>query len=207
MVGALMIFQRIDGVGMTRPLSDRPGSDEPPGLVDIYHAHRLAMVRLAILLVDDLATAEDVVQDAFAALHQRWERLNDVNAALGYLRVSVVNAARSVLRRRRTARLYVVPREPDHVSAEGEVMLAAEHVRRALLRETNAAIAAQVRGYYARPWADGDPDAVVRQFVCECGDPRCDVHMRLPVGDVAAAPALAPGHRRPSLAENADQPP
>jgi RNA polymerase sigma-70 factor (sigma-E family) len=112
---------------MTRPLSDRLGSDEPPGLVDIYHAHRLAMVRLAILLVDDLATAEDVVQDAFAALHQRWERLNDVNAALGYLRVSVVNAARSVLRRRRTARLYVVPREPDHVSAEGEAMLAAEH--------------------------------------------------------------------------------
>jgi RNA polymerase sigma-70 factor (sigma-E family) len=121
------ITQRIEGTGMTRPLPGAAGSVEPPGLVDLYHAHRLSMVRLAILLVDDMATAEDVVQDAFAALHQRWDTLRDVNAALGYLRLSVVNGARSVLRRRRTARLYVVPREPDHHSAESEVMLAAEH--------------------------------------------------------------------------------
>jgi RNA polymerase sigma-70 factor (sigma-E family) len=112
---------------MTDLLPGEAGADDPPGLVELYHAHRLGMVRLAVLLVDDLATAEDVVQDAFAALHQRWERLQDVNAAIGYLRVCVVNAARSVLRRRRTARLYVVPRDPDHVSAEAEVMLAAEH--------------------------------------------------------------------------------
>ena len=67
--------------------------------------------------------------------------------------------------------------------------------RRALLREANEAIAAQVRAYYARPWADGDPETVVRNFVCECGDPACDVDLSLPVGDLAAGPALAPGHR------------
>ena len=65
--------------------------------------------------------------------------------------------------------------------------------RRALLREINAAIAAQVRAYYARPWAEGDPDAVVRRFVCECGDTRCDVDLELPVGALLAGPALAPG--------------
>jgi hypothetical protein len=65
--------------------------------------------------------------------------------------------------------------------------------RRALLRETNEAIVAQVRGYYARPWADGDPEAVVWSFVCECGDPACQVELDLPVGEVAARPAL--GHR------------
>jgi hypothetical protein len=64
--------------------------------------------------------------------------------------------------------------------------------RRALLREINRAIVAQVRAYHARPWADGDPDAVVRRFVCECGDPACDVDLELPVGQVAAGPAL--GH-------------
>jgi RNA polymerase sigma-70 factor (sigma-E family) len=131
-----MIVRRAEGTDMAGPSADEPGPDEPPGLVDLYHAHRLPMVRLAVLLVDDLATAEDVVQDAFAALHQRWDRLQDVNAAIGYLRVCVVNAARSVLRRRRTARLYVLPRESDHVSAEAEVMLAAEQeeVVRALRR-------------------------------------------------------------------------
>jgi hypothetical protein len=66
--------------------------------------------------------------------------------------------------------------------------------RRVLLREINEAIAAQVRAYYARPWAEGDPDAVVRQFVCECGDTRRDVDLELPVGVVANSAALAPGH-------------
>jgi hypothetical protein len=67
--------------------------------------------------------------------------------------------------------------------------------RRALLREINGAIVAQVRGYFARPWANGDPDAVVRRFVCECGDPACAVDLDLLVGDVAGGRALAPGHR------------
>jgi hypothetical protein len=67
--------------------------------------------------------------------------------------------------------------------------------RRALLREINEAIAAQVRAYYARPWAQGDPDAVVRRFVCECGDPVCDADLELPVAELLAGLALAPGHR------------
>jgi hypothetical protein len=66
--------------------------------------------------------------------------------------------------------------------------------RRALLREINEAIVAQVRGYYARPWAHGDADAVVRTFVCECGDPACEFDLELTVGEVAANPALAAGH-------------
>lgn len=66
--------------------------------------------------------------------------------------------------------------------------------RRALLRETNDAVAAQVRAYYARPWAQGNPEAV-REFVCECGNPACDVDVRLKVGELGVGPALAPGHR------------
>ncbi|HST17683.1 MAG TPA: hypothetical protein VLK36_08435 [Gaiellaceae bacterium] len=67
--------------------------------------------------------------------------------------------------------------------------------RRALLREANAAIVAQVRGYWARPWADGDAETVVQEFLCECGDPTCSASVRLQVAAVAAEPALAPGHR------------
>ena len=43
--------------------------------------------------------------------------------------------------------------------------------RQALLREANEAIVAQVRGYHARLWAEGDPEVVEREFVCECGNP------------------------------------
>jgi hypothetical protein len=65
--------------------------------------------------------------------------------------------------------------------------------RRTLLREANAAIAAQVRGYYARPWADGDAESVVRTFVCECGDVGCEASVDVPVS-ASATPVLAPGH-------------
>lgn len=69
--------------------------------------------------------------------------------------------------------------------------------RRALLRETNEMIAAQVRGYHARPWAHGDPEGVVRDFVCECGDRACEADVRLSMGELTAGPALARGHDQP----------
>jgi hypothetical protein len=68
------------------------------------------------------------------------------------------------------------------------------HERRALIREANAAHAAQVRAGYARRWANGDAESVVRTFVCECGDPACDVDVELAVGDFPAGPVLADGH-------------
>ncbi|MYS79567.1 SigE family RNA polymerase sigma factor [Streptomyces sp. SID5474] len=111
----------------------RGGGGEPPArptLTELYHAQRLGMVRLSILLVDDLGTAEDVVQDAFTALYRRFgEELEDVDNALAYLRTSVVNLSRSVLRRRRTARAYVPPHEPDASSPEDAVVLSEEHLR------------------------------------------------------------------------------
>ena len=67
--------------------------------------------------------------------------------------------------------------------------------RRALLREANEAILAQVRGYYARPWAEGDAESVVREFLCECGNTACNASVHVPVAAVMAEAVLAPGHR------------
>ncbi|MFD4243355.1 RNA polymerase sigma factor [Streptomyces sp. NPDC058525] len=104
-----------------------PG-DAPPTVTALYHAHRLRMVRLAVLLVDDLATAEDVVQDAFTALYRRHgEHIAEVDNALGYLRTAVVNTSRSVLRRRRTARAWTPPSPADVPSAETHVVLDEAH--------------------------------------------------------------------------------
>lgn len=66
--------------------------------------------------------------------------------------------------------------------------------RRRLLREGNLAVVEQVRGYFARPWAQGDAEVMVREFVCECGDPGCTETLQLRVGAVAAAPVLVSGH-------------
>ncbi len=96
-------------------------------LEDLYRQHRMRLMRLAILLVDEPATAEDVVQEAFTGLHRHWAGLRDEAAALGYLRTAVVNGSRSVLRRRRTARAYVPPHSANARSAESLAMLTAEH--------------------------------------------------------------------------------
>jgi hypothetical protein len=66
--------------------------------------------------------------------------------------------------------------------------------RKSLLREANEAIVAQLRGYYARPWADGHADDAVRSFHCECGDPSCELCVDVRVGEAAAARVLAAGH-------------
>ena len=96
-------------------------------ITELYAAHRLSLVRLAVLLVDDLASAEDVVQDAFAALARRPHAVEDPAKALAYLRVAVVNTARSALRRRRTARAYSPPHDLSPPSPEDSAVLAEEH--------------------------------------------------------------------------------
>lgn len=110
---------------------DAPDEQTAPGspvtIEDLYRVHRMRLVRLAILLVDEAATAEDVVQEAFAGLHRNWRKLRDEAAAIGYLRTAVVNGSRSVLRRRKTAREYVPPHAVTARSAESLAMLSTEH--------------------------------------------------------------------------------
>src|SRR5260370_26987169 len=69
-------------------------------ITEIYGAHYRSLVRLATLLVHDIATAEEVVQDSFVALHAGLHRLRDSDRTLSYLRAAVVNRSRSVLRHR-----------------------------------------------------------------------------------------------------------
>ncbi|KQV73987.1 hypothetical protein ASC61_02615 [Aeromicrobium sp. Root344] len=104
-----------------------PPPAELPTLDELYRANRLHMVRLAMLLVDDVATAEDVVQDAFAGVAKAWARLESEAAMRAYLRTCVVNTARSVLRRRRTARSYVPPLSPTAPGADEAAVLSEEH--------------------------------------------------------------------------------
>lgn len=72
---------------------------------DLVRSGWLRLVRLAMLLVGDEATAEDVVQDACTALYRRWSKMTDLAGANAYLRTCVVNGSRSVLRHRRVATL------------------------------------------------------------------------------------------------------
>ena len=102
------------------------GGELPAGrnaaLTALFAAHYRRLVGVARLLVNDQAGAEDVVQDAFLALSRRWGKLRDPVAAHAYLQRSVVNGARSRLRRSYVRqRLHLVP-SPDEPSAESAAL-------------------------------------------------------------------------------------
>ena len=98
-------------------------------VTELYAGHALGLVRLAVLLVGDRASAEDIVQDAFLGLYRRWDRLPDTSAPLGYLRVSVLNGCRTALRRRTRTRLAsaaAFTEPPPAESAEARALLTGE---------------------------------------------------------------------------------
>jgi RNA polymerase sigma-70 factor (sigma-E family) len=73
---------------------------------ELFRAHHLELVRLAVVMVGDLATAEDVVQDCFERLHRRWHVIREPGRALAYARSAVLNGCRSVHRRSAVSRKY-----------------------------------------------------------------------------------------------------
>jgi RNA polymerase sigma factor (sigma-70 family) len=77
-----------------------------PTFESLYAREFQRMVRLAFVFVDTVEEAEEVVQDAFAAMLPRFPRLTEPEA---YLRRCVLNRARQVLRRRRLVRRQPSP--------------------------------------------------------------------------------------------------
>src|SRR6516164_718485 len=73
------------------PGAARTGRNADWAVTELYSLHYRPLIRLAMLLVRDIPTAEDVVQDSFVAMHQGWHRLRNGESALAYLRHAVLN--------------------------------------------------------------------------------------------------------------------
>jgi RNA polymerase sigma-70 factor (sigma-E family) len=76
-----------------------PGEDATRAVTDLYRAHAVAMIRIALLMLGDRAAAEDVVQDAYLGLYNRWHTLNEPVKAEAYIRSAVLNGCRDALKR------------------------------------------------------------------------------------------------------------
>jgi len=115
--------------------TDAAPTDDPAGQSDLiaglFRAHALALVRVAMLLLGDQQSAEDVVQDAFFGLYRGLPGLRDPSKALPYLRASVINGSRSVLRARKRAVRRSLQHDPPVWSAESAAMAGED--RKALL--------------------------------------------------------------------------
>ena len=99
--------------------SDRETGDVTVDLLtQTYRDHYSSLLKLAALLLDDLASCEDVVQEAFIRVHSARSRVRDSDKVLAYLRQTVVNLSRSALRRRLIGMRLAPKPMPDMASAE-----------------------------------------------------------------------------------------
>jgi RNA polymerase sigma-70 factor (sigma-E family) len=116
--------------GSAMPHGDRGPSvlavvlpDDPEALLtDLYVTQYASLLRLAALLVDDVGSCEEILQDAYLKVHAALTgprpKLRDQDKALAYLRQTVINLARSSLRHRLVARKHAPRPMPDAPSAE-----------------------------------------------------------------------------------------
>ena len=85
------------------------GAVAPPTCVtELFLTHHLELVRLAVMVTGDLATAEDVVQDVYERLYRSWPSMRTAGSGLAYARASVLNGCRSAHRRAAVRRKHVV---------------------------------------------------------------------------------------------------
>jgi RNA polymerase sigma-70 factor (sigma-E family) len=138
----------------------------------LYQAHALGLVRLAVLMVGDQPTAEDVVQDAFLALYRRWPALKDQDRALSYARASVLNGCRMVHRANSRHEGITLAAPDDTESAE----------ETALLGEANREVLTALRRLPAR-----QREAVVLRYYLDMTEDQAAKAMRVSRGTVKSA--------------------
>jgi RNA polymerase sigma-70 factor (sigma-E family) len=157
----------------------------------LYSMHYPALVRLAALLVRDTPTAEEVVQDSFAAMRDGWDRLRDAEKAVAYLRQAVVNRSRSVLRHRTVADKNLQQAPPD--------MPTAEHSALAFLEQP--AVAAVLRELPER-----QREAIVLRYYADLSEAEIAATMRISRGAVKSHTARGMAALRVALEQPTSQP-
>ncbi|HVF21264.1 MAG TPA: SigE family RNA polymerase sigma factor [Mycobacteriales bacterium] len=136
-------------------------------LTTLYVEHYRSLVRLAAFLLDDVGTSEEVVQDAYVKMLGAWRRIEDPDKAAAYLRSTVLNLARSKMRRKLVARKHEPTPPTDVASAEHD----------AIGHENQREVIAALRRLPAR-----QREALVLRYY---GD--------LPEAEIAAAMGCSPG--------------
>jgi RNA polymerase sigma-70 factor (sigma-E family) len=112
---------------MADPPLTAPPLDRDDVLGDLFRAHHGPLVRTATLLLGDAGVAEEIVQDAYVKLHGALHRLRQPEASVAYLRATVVNLARSRLRRYRVIRRHPPLPPPPAPGAEEGAVLSEDH--------------------------------------------------------------------------------
>jgi RNA polymerase sigma-70 factor (sigma-E family) len=164
------------GTAVLGSVPHKAASDVDQAITAMYSSEYLSLVRMSVVLVGDVGTAEEVVQECFISMYGAWRRLRHVDKAVNYLRRSVVNRSRSVIRRRMVADRHVPKHEPDMPSAE----------QGAIARFEQAAVIAALRSLPAR-----QREAVMLRYYLDLSEDEVASAMNISTGAVKSHTARA----------------
>jgi RNA polymerase sigma-70 factor (sigma-E family) len=180
----LVATDAIVAASFVAPATTRVAWSADYAVTELYSLHYKALVRLATLLVRDTPTAEEVVQDAFVAMHDAWQRLRSAENALAYLRQAVVNRSRSVLRHRTVVDRNMQKPPPDMPSAE----------HGALIQLERSAVVAALRGL-----PDRQREAIVLRYYGDLSEAEIAAVMNISRGAVKSHTARGMASLRTAL--------
>jgi RNA polymerase sigma-70 factor, ECF subfamily len=125
-------------------------AEPPPDFRDFYEQERERLGRAMYLISGDLGEAEDLVQDAFVRVYERWDRVGGMESPVGYLYRTAMNLHRGRLRRLATAARYGV--QPGDLQDQ----LAQVDDRERLFRTLKTLSASQRRAMVLTEWLGMD---------------------------------------------------
>jgi RNA polymerase sigma factor (sigma-70 family) len=76
-----------------------PGGDDVEGFERFFEQESAVLFRRLCLITGNRHEAEEIMQDAFLSLFERWERVRDMDDPTGYLYRTALNAFRKRTRR------------------------------------------------------------------------------------------------------------
>lgn len=135
----------------------------------MYDTEYRSLVRMSAVLLGDVASAEEIVQDSFIAVHAAWRGLRDIDKGVHYLRRTVQNRSRSLLRHRVVVDKHMRASEPDMPSAE----------QAAIMRLQRAAVVAALRTLPTR-----QREALVLRFYLDLSEEQVAAAMQISQGAV-----------------------
>jgi RNA polymerase sigma-70 factor (sigma-E family) len=135
----------------------------------MYDSEYRSLVRMSAMLLGDVGSAEEVVQDSFIAVHAAWRGLRDLDKGVHYLRRAVMNRSRSVLRHRAVVDKHMPAPEPDMPSAE----------QTAIARLQRSAVVTALRSLPAR-----QREALVLRFYLDLSEEQVAAAMQISQGAV-----------------------
>jgi RNA polymerase sigma-70 factor (ECF subfamily) len=136
--------------GVMAGMSDRTASFE-----EFFALERDHLYGVLVLITGDRHEAEDLAQDAFATIWERWDRVGVMENPAGYLHRTAVNAFRKRLRRDQILVRLVPFLTPGSASGPADSgLMIAEALRSLTPRQRAALVLTELLGYTAAEAAD-----------------------------------------------------